>query len=128
VIGFPAAAAVVRQPVIGLFGLLGLFGILSLEMQRVGAATKELDNIKKAYHIDSPMMRIEMDENMIRTRVSNTRNEVPVDCIERYVAREDMVVLFLRGKLSLAFRNDGYEKGSAEELTAFLDGLGINRK
>uniref|UniRef100_I5AVD7 YcxB-like protein domain-containing protein n=1 Tax=Eubacterium cellulosolvens (strain ATCC 43171 / JCM 9499 / 6) TaxID=633697 RepID=I5AVD7_EUBC6 len=128
VVGFPAAALIVGQPIIALIGLLGIFGIISLEMQRVAAARKELDNIRKAYHIDSPMMRVEIDETAIRTRVSNTRNEVSVDSIENYVVRKDMIVLFLKGKLTLALRNEGYEKGNAEEMIRFLNDLGVNKK
>ena len=128
VVGFPAAALIVGQPIIALIGLLGIFGIISLEMQRIAAARKELDNIRKAYHIDSPMMRVEIDEKSIRTRVSNTRNEVSVDSIEKYVVRKDMIVLFLKGKLTLALRNEGYEKGDAEEMIRFLNDLGVNKR
>ena len=74
------------------------------------------------------MMRVEIDETAIRTRVSNTRNEVSVDSIEKYVVRKDMIVLFLKGKLTLALRNEGYEKGDAEEMIRFLNDLGVNKK
>ncbi len=108
--------------------LIGLIGFISLYVQEVQSIRNERENIQKTFHTDAPFLKIEIRGDMIYTTVSNTKNKVPVQNIIGYKKTRNMTVMFLKGQMTLAMKDDSYEKGTKEQFTAFLDLLLAQKK
>ncbi|MDO4621830.1 MAG: YcxB family protein [Eubacteriales bacterium] len=125
--GFGCTALLRRDAAWLIPGSLGIFGILMFLVRALQAVRQEQNKVQKAFHVSAPMMRVELGEE-IRTVVSNSRSQVSPAQLVGYRETKELLILLLRGNMTLPLKKDAFEKGTAEECKTWAESVIADNK
>ena len=90
------------------------------------AIKTELERAQVIYKAKPPVVKLVLDEEITMTTSANERT-LELKNIEAFVETKNLIVLMLKGCMTVAFDKNGFKEGTPEELLNYLSTL-INKK
>lgn len=93
--------------------------IILFRMKQSKAIQTERERMEVLFQNGTFVYRIELASE-IHTISSKGENRIKYEDVEGFRETRNLIVLFLKGSMTLALHKEGFQKGSAEECTDFL--------
>lgn len=98
---------------------LCLLPIVLFKLKKHIAIKTELERMKVIYK-DKPLnIEITLDDNICMLANGNKRS-VEFSSIETFVETKNLIVLFIKGSMTVAFSKEGFIEGSCEEFLLYI--------
>lgn len=102
-----------------MFEIFPIAVIILFRMKQSKAIQTERERMEVLFKNETFFYRIELASE-IRTISSQGENSIKYEDVEDFRETRNLIVLFLKGSMTLALHKEGFQKGSAEECTDFL--------
>ena len=99
--------------------VLAVGGLFLIKYRIRNEVKTEMQRARVMYPDKTPHISVEIGEDVTLSSGDNTRH-LKVSDIENYKETQNLIVLFLKGKLTIALSKDGFTEGTAEEMIKFL--------
>lgn len=114
-----AVAALKRWPVFLLAELAPLFIILLFRYKKKKAVQSEWERIDVLYHGTDLRYRVEVDGDITFTS-PKARSRIRFSDVEGYIETKDLIVLLIRGSMTLPLDKKGFKEGTKEAFMSLL--------
>lgn len=102
-----------------LTGGICLLPIILFKLKKNIAIKTELERMKVIYK-DKPLnIKITLDDNICMLADGNKRS-VEFSSIETFVETKNLIVLFIKGSMTIAFSKEGFTEGNYEEFLLYI--------
>ena len=96
-----------------------LLPIVLFKLKKYIAINTELERMKVIYKDKFLNIKIILDDNICMFADGNKRS-VEFSSIESFVETENLIVLFIKGSMTIAFSKEGFIEGSCEEFLLYI--------
>lgn len=112
---------VLRRPVFLLFEFCPLFGITLFRFNRKKAIQIERERMDILFRGLPISYRVEVGEDIFTISPKNT-NRIQFSDVENYTETRNLIVLFIRGSMTLPLVKNGFKEGTKEDFMSLLAG------
>ena len=99
--------------------VLAVGGLLLIKYRIHNEVKMEMKRARVMYPDKTPHIHVEIGKDVTLSSGDNTRH-LKISDIENHKETKNLIVLFLKGKLTIALSKDGFTEGTAEEMLKFL--------
>lgn len=112
-------AIVMKRPVLLLLELAPLFVLVLFKVRKKQSIQLERERIEILYRNLTALFHIEVGEDLSCT-TPNGNSRVQFSDVEDYVETKNLIVLFLKGNMTLAIDKKGFKEGTNEDFLSLL--------
>lgn len=99
--------------------ILGVGGLILIKFRIRNEVKMEKQRARVMYPNKIPHISVEIGEDLKLSSGDNTRH-LKISDIENYKETKNLIVLFLKGKMTIALSKQGFVEGTPQEMIAFL--------
>ncbi len=110
---------VMKRPVLLLVELAPLFVIASLILKKKRAIQIEQERVSTLFHNSALSYRVEVGEDISVTS-SKGNNRIQFSDVENYIETRNLIILFVKGSMTLALDKKGFKEGTKEAFLSLL--------
>lgn len=119
VILIAALAIVMKRPVLLLAEFAPLFVIALLKFKKKKAIQIERERVDVLFRSSGLSYRVEVGED-ISVISSKGSNHIRFSDVENYIETKNLIILFVKGSMTLAFDKNGFREGAKEDFLSLL--------
>ncbi len=110
---------VIKQPLFLLAELVPLFLIILFKFKKRNSIQIEWERIDILFRGKGLSYRVEIGEDISFTSAKGS-NHVQFSDVENYIETKNLIVLFLKGSMTLALDKNGFKEGTKEDFMSLL--------
>ena len=109
-----------------LFGIMPMIPIVLIYIKKKIAIKTELERAQVIYNSKPPVIKLILDKKI--TMITSTGERIlELKNIESFIETKNLVVLMVKGSMTVAFTKEGFKEGTYKELLSYLSNL-TNKK
>lgn len=100
--------------------LIGIIFLAMFQLKKYLGVNNEKKRLHVLYPEEVPLFHVEIVGEEIKIRSKDTARSVTMDAVEGIAETKSLIVLFIKGLMTVSMRKDGFLEGTAEECLAYL--------